>query len=275
VLYSIAARRTHIGSQPGAHSRDNMQRAPAHRPSADGRRFWVDAAGAVLPPMPPVPAWADGLVGAWRTHKAAAKTSGGLRCACSAAPLSDRTCRLCAGGCRCACHAMPCRAALRALYPLLLSQLDPIRWRGLTGLAVRPTDCAAHALAAPREADRPGAGLPVHGVRRLMVMLRVVLALVVRQLCAAKHVVCRVCAACRTSPAVTGHRVSWSDASHVPRACVSCGCPLSDGKQNQHALPGIAAPLSSLGFWHYQSVSQYPFRLVGCRLRVRELLLPD
>ena len=101
---------------------------------------------------------------------------------------------------------MPCRAALRALYPLLLSQLDPIRWRGLTGTgpSVRLTAQRMRSLHR-READRPGAGLPVHGVRRLMVMLRVVLALVVRQLCAAKHVVCRVCGACRTSPAVA-HR---------------------------------------------------------------------
>ena len=83
--------------------------------------------------------------------------------------------------------------------------------------AVRPTDCAAHALAAPREADRPGAGLPVHGVRRLMVMLRVVLALVVRQLCAAAHVVCRVCGACRTSPAVA-HRSPSQLVRCIPRA---------------------------------------------------------
>jgi hypothetical protein len=96
-----------------------------------------------------------------------------------------------------------------------------------------------------------------------------------------------VARAARRLPWRTGHRVSWSDASHVPRACVSCGCPLSDGKQNQHALvPGIAAPLSSLGFWHYQSVStRLDSSAAGCAfvscccpisdMKLEELLMED
>ena len=104
-------------------------------------------------------------------------------------------------------HAMPCRAVQRCVRCILCCFHNWIRSDG-EGLPGRPSvRLTAQRMRSlhRREADRPGAGLPVHGVRRLMVMLRVVLALVVRQLCAAAHVVCRVCGACRTSPAVA-HR---------------------------------------------------------------------